>query len=105
MFPVHAAYSCQPLPHTCTVPQMLCVNGATVSEYYGLIRLPPDLRLPYFSFGLAYLPLAFLPRDRSRVGLPSSCVLLSTHTMLLVDPGRPSRTSPITVPLCWLLVG
>ena len=36
-FPLKAAYHCQPLP---------LVIGATVSEYYGLIRLPHDHRVP-----------------------------------------------------------
>jgi hypothetical protein len=45
MFPVQATDARQPLPR---------VNGATVSEYYGLIRLPPGLRLAYFTFGFAY---------------------------------------------------
>ena len=39
-FPMQATTACQPLPHTCTEPQVLCVNGSPVSEYYRLIRPP-----------------------------------------------------------------
>ena len=42
VFPVKAASACQSLPR---------VNGVTVSEYYGLIRLPAVLGFPTWSFG------------------------------------------------------
>jgi len=54
-FPVQATTACQPLPHTCTEPQVLCVNGSPVSEYYRLIRPPRVIGLPTWCFGLAYL--------------------------------------------------
>jgi hypothetical protein len=46
VFPVQAASACQSLPP---------VNGVTVSEYYGLIRLPATLGSPTWPFGSAYL--------------------------------------------------
>ena len=57
VFPVKAAYACQSLPH---------VNGATVSEYYELIRLPATVSSPTcLSVRLTWT----LPR--SGQGLPS----------------------------------
>ncbi len=73
--------ACQPLPH---------VNGPTVSEYYGLIRLPKGLRLPYnFSLRLR------LPASQEPIGSPKFLAFLSTHATLFVDPGRPSESSPM----------
>ena len=69
MFPLQAAYPCQSLPH---------VNGPTVSEYYGLIRLPTVIGFPTCRFGSAYL-YAFCggqhqcTKVRNQSGLPSSC--------------------------------
>ena len=72
--------ACQPLPH---------VNGPTVSEYYGLIRLPKGLRLPYLTFRVR------LPASQEPIGSPKFRAFLSTHATLFVDPGRPSESSPM----------
>ena len=48
--------ACQPLPH---------VNGPTVSEYYGLIRLPKGLRLPYLAFRVC-LPVSGQVVDKKK---------------------------------------
>ena len=97
-FPLRAAAACQSLPH---------VNGPTVSEYYGLIRLPRVFGSPT-SFGSAYLlpvgDMTHIPAQEP-LGPPKSLLLLSTHTMLFVDPGRPSGILPPTrIPLCGLPV-
>jgi len=67
------------------------VNGPTVSEYYGLIRLPDNHRRPYLAFRFG--PPGFSTQELS--GSPKSLVLLSTHTALFVNPGRPSEHSPL----------
>jgi len=77
---VRAAAACQSLPP---------VNGPTVSKYYGLIRHPDNHRHPYLAFRFG-LPGFF----QESPGSPKSLMLLSTHTMLFVDPGRPSQFSP-----------
>jgi len=71
-------------------PRELCshVIGPTVSEYYGLIRLPDCLRLPYFLFRFR------LPVLQELSGSPKFSTFLSTHATLFVDPGRPSGASP-----------
>lgn len=81
-FPLWASAACQPLPHTCTVPQVLCVIGPTVSEYYGLIRLPGSLRL-----------FCLFASCQDPAGALKFSTLLSTHPTLFVDPGRPSEHS------------
>lgn len=64
-FPLRATAVCQPLPH---------VNGPTVSEYCGLIRLPKGLRLPYnLSFRVC------LPAPGSIVGNPMYRPSAGTH--------------------------
>ena len=99
-FPLQAVAACQPLPN---------VNGPTVSEYYGLIRLPKGLRLPYhFSFRVrlpAPGPIVGNPMYRPSAGTHrvSQVPDASLHThrpdvlrdaTLLVDPGSPSESSP-----------
>ena len=90
MFPLQTAYLCQLLPH---------VNGPTVSEYYGLIRLPTVFGFPTCRFGSAYL-YAFCgghhqcTKAQEPIGSPKFLSFLSTHATLFVDPGRPSGTSP-----------
>ena len=79
-FPLWAPAVCQSLPH---------VIGPTVSEYYGLIRLPEGLRLPYFFFRFR-LPVSY----QETPGSLKFSTLLSTHPTLFVDPGRPSEHSP-----------
>ena len=64
-FPLRAVAACQPLPH---------VNGPAVSEYYGLIRPPMGLRLPYhFSFRVR------LPAPGPIVGNPMYRPSAGTH--------------------------
>ena len=88
VFPLRASAARQSLPH---------VNGPTVSEYYGLIRLPATFGSPTWPFGSAYLSPA---GDKTHVpaqewsGPPKSLMLLSTHPALFMDPGRPSAHSP-----------
>jgi len=65
VFPLRATAARQSLP---------LVNGPTVSEYYGLIRLPGVFGSPTLAFGSAYLlPAGGLPthRPRNSQGLPS----------------------------------
>jgi len=52
VFPVQAAYTCQPLP---------LVNGPTISEYYRLIRLPATISSPTWPFGSTYLDACSIP--------------------------------------------
>jgi hypothetical protein len=105
--PMEAAYACQSLP---------LVIGPTVSEYYGLIRFPRGLPLSYLAFRPAYLSsvgdTTHVPTQEP-LGSPKpalsavegSLMLLSTHTALLVNPGRPSGIWPGTrIPLCGLPV-
>ena len=65
-FPLRTMYRCQPLPR---------VIGPTVSEYYGLIRLPPDYR-GSSTYGLSSLslqtPLRFAPSSVSGFPLRAS---------------------------------
>ena len=63
MFPLQAAYSCQPLPR---------VNGPTVSEYYGLIA-KQSFVTPWTSSALLLsLGVAYLFHPRNLQGLSSS---------------------------------
>ncbi len=55
--------ACQPLPHA---------NGPTVSEYYGLIRLPEGLRLPYYFSIRLRLPAHGPVVDKDPMHLPTS---------------------------------
>ena len=100
-FPLRAVAACQPLPH---------VNGPTVSEYYGLIRLPMGLRLPYhFSFRVR------LPAPGPIVGNPMYRPSAGTHRVSQVPDAslhtchalrRPRQTLgelTKTLSLCWLL--
>jgi len=68
-FPLWASAVCQSLPH---------VIGPTVSEYYGLIRLPGGLRLSYLFFRVC-LP-AFLP-GTCRVSQVLNASLHASHTL------------------------
>jgi len=77
-FPLWAPAVCQSLPHTCTVPQVLCVIGPTVSEYYGLIRLPGGLRLSYLLFRVR-LPASC--QESSRVSQVLNASLHASHTL------------------------
>jgi len=76
VFPVQAASVCQSLP---------LVNGVTVSEYYGLIRLPTTFGSPTWPFGSAYLSSV---GDNTHVptqewsGSPKFLMLLFSHTTL-----------------------
>jgi hypothetical protein len=101
-FPLRAVAACQPLPH---------VNGPTVSEYYGLIRLPKGLRLPYnLSFRVC------LPAPGPIVGNPMYRPIAGTHRASQV-PGASLHTCHAlsrprqalgeltkALSLCWLLV-
>jgi hypothetical protein len=89
MLPVQAPYSWQPLPP---------VTGPTVSESYGLIGPPPRRRRPFLRLGWPTWPAG-----RDRRGSPKFLAFLFPQTTLLVDPGGPSGTSPVAVPLGWLL--
>jgi len=111
-FPLRATTACQPLPHTCTVPQVLFANGPTVSEYYGLIRLPMGLRLPYnFSLRLR-LPARGSVVDKDPMHLPTTGTLrasqvpgVSLHTChALCRPRQALGELTNTLSLCWLLV-
>jgi hypothetical protein len=88
VFPLRASAARQSLPP---------VTGVTVSEYYGLIRLPAVFSFPTRSFVSAYLSRV---GDSTHVhaqeptGPPKSLALLSTHPALFADPGRPSEHSP-----------
>ena len=96
VFPLRASAARQSLPH---------VNGPTVSEYYGLIRLPATFGSPTWPFGSAYLsPVGdktHVPAQE-RSGPPKSLALLpriprSSWTARLSSrrsPGRPSELSP-----------
>jgi len=71
------------------------VIGPTVSEYYGLIRLPNGHQLPYFFFRLslpasAWMSLVTVPTyaDQEPSGPPKFLVFLSTHATLY---GRPRQ--------------
>ena len=98
-FPLWATTACQPLP--LVDYQSPHANGPTVSEYYGLIRLPGSLRLAYLSFRLRLPGPCFLQEPP---GSPKFLALLFTHPTLFVDPGRPSEHSPVSRrSLCWFL--
>ena len=90
VFPVQASYPCQPLPH---------VIGATVSEYYEMIRLPKVVGSPTCRFGSAYLShrwrVSRHASDQEPFGSPKFLTFLSRHATLFVDPGRPSECSPL----------
>ena len=101
-FPLRAVAACQPLPH---------VNGPTVSEYYGLIRLPMGLRLPYhFSFRVrlpAPGPIVGNPMYRPSAGTHrvSQVPDASLHTChALRGPRQTLGQLTKTLSLCWLLV-
>jgi hypothetical protein len=100
-FPLRAVAVCQPLPH---------VNGPTVSEYYGLIRLPKGLRLPYhFSFRVrlpAPGPIVGNPMYRPSAGTHrvSQVPDASLHTChALRGPRQTLGELTKTLSLCWLL--
>ena len=102
-FPLRATAACQPLPH---------VNGPTVSEYYGLIRLPMGLRHPYnFSLRLR-LPVPEYVVDKYPMHLPmtgthraSQVPGVSLHTCHALCRPRQALGELTKVPsLCWLLV-
>ena len=100
-FPLRAVAVCQPLPH---------VNGPTVSEYYGLIRLPKGLRLPYhFSFRVrlpAPGPIVGNPMYRPSAGTHrvSQVPDASLHTCHALSRPRQSLGELTkTLSLCWLL--
>jgi hypothetical protein len=101
-FPLRAVAVCQPLPH---------VNGPTVSEYYGLIRLPKGLRLPYhFSFRVclpAPGPIVGNPIYRPSTGTHrvSQVPDASLHTChALRGPRQTLGELTKTLSLHWLLV-
>ena len=75
------------------------VNGVTVSEYFGLIRLPKVFGFPTWCFGSAYLPPVWWTSSQCTLrqehfGSPKFLTFLFTHATLFVDPGRPSKNSP-----------
>ena len=57
---------------------MLCVNGPTVSEYYGLIRLPKGLRFPYLAFRV-HLPVPGSVVDKYPMHLPMTGTLRASQ--------------------------
>ena len=90
--------------------QVLCVNGPTVSEYYGLIRLPKGLRFPYLAFRV-HLPVLGSVVDKYPMHLPMTGTLwvsqvpgVSLHTCHALS--RPRQTLgelTILLSLYWLL--
>ena len=78
LFPVQAANPCPPLPP---------VDGSPVRRV-----LPVDLTSERSSALLSEPPPWVFPQEPP--GPPKFSTLLSTHTALFVDPGRPSGTSP-----------
>jgi len=89
-FPLRATAACQPLPH---------VNGPTVSEYYGLIRLPGDHRLLYLSFRFC------LPEHcpgATRVSQVPGASLHASHA--LCGPRQTLGALTLSRALYWLLV-
>jgi hypothetical protein len=78
------------------------VNGPTISEYYGLIRLPTSHRLPYltFRYGLpvslsgGQLPNTLQESGTHRVSQVLDVSLQACHALNL-DPDRPSENSPL----------
>ena len=100
-FPLRATAVCQPLPH---------VNGPTVSEYYGLIRLPKGLRLPYnLSFRVclpAPGPIVGNPMYRPSPGTHRASQVpdASLHTChALSRPRQALGELTKALSLCWLL--
>ncbi len=98
---MRAVAACQPLPH---------VNGPTVSEYYGLIRLPKGLRLPYnLSFRVclpAPGPIVGNPMYRPSAGTHrvSQVPDASLHTChALCRPRQSLGELTKALSLCWLL--
>jgi len=85
-----AASACQSLP---------LVSGVTVSEYYGLIRLPHRHWLSYLVFRSAYLP-SFFGAGTLRVSqVPDA----SRHTYHALDgPRQALGELTLTFSLCWL---
>ncbi len=95
-FPLRASAACQPLPH---------VNGPTVSEYYGLIRLPGVFSSPTLAFGR-------LTCRRQRASLltgpgttrASQVPVASLHaSRALCGPRQTLGALTIAHALCWLL--
>ena len=101
-FPLRAVAACQPLPH---------VNGPTVSEYYGLIRLPKGLQLPYnLSFRVclpAPGPIVGNPMYRPSAGTHRASQVpgVSLHTChALCRPRQALGELTKALSLCWLLI-
>lgn len=96
-FPLRATAACQPLPH---------VNGPTVSEYYGLIRLPGNRRLLYLSFRIrlpelcpgatrvSQVPGASLHASHALCGPRQTLRALTRFSALFVLASGPLTPSP-----------
>jgi len=87
-----------PLPAPDACPPLPRVHGPTVAASGGLLCPPPRRRRPFLRSGW---PPG--PAGQDRRGSPKCLALLFPPTTRLVDPGGPSRTSPVAVPWCRLL--